>query len=229
MYLTDYREYSLKDVITQLEPELFKKVTGLDVKDFELLVSLNVFNEALMNDAVYKFKRYEDASLSYTGIDRHAGEGVGLYSTVVSREDYDMMAGQLLTSEVASAPREDDLPDKPYFSMSDDEDEEIPEKPKKKTASRQESKKPIIPSRTTHVAPTYRPSYVPPAPVVPKKPEPVPVDVSDIAPGVSVVHKAFGIGAVISIQKGMIVISFGSEEKKFQFPGAFQQGFLRKA
>ena len=52
MYLTDYREYSLKDVITQLEPELFKKVTGLDVKDFELLVSLNVFNEALMNDAV---------------------------------------------------------------------------------------------------------------------------------------------------------------------------------
>ena len=34
MYLTDYREYSLRDVITQLEPELFKKVTGLDVKDF---------------------------------------------------------------------------------------------------------------------------------------------------------------------------------------------------
>lgn len=63
MYLTDYREYSLKDVITQLEPELFRKVTGLSVKDFELLVSLNVFNEALMNDAVYKFKRYEDASL----------------------------------------------------------------------------------------------------------------------------------------------------------------------
>ena len=47
MYLTDYREYSLKDVITQLEPELFKKVAGLDVKDFELLVSLNVFNKDL--------------------------------------------------------------------------------------------------------------------------------------------------------------------------------------
>lgn len=42
-------------------------------------------------------------------------------------------------------------------------------------------------------------------------------------------HKAFGTGAVVNIQKGMIVISFGSEEKKFQFPGAFQQGFLRKA
>ncbi len=95
MYLTDYREYSLQDVITQLEPELFKKVTGLDVKDFELLVSLNVFNEALMNDAVYKFKRYEDASLAYTGIDKHTGENVGLYSTVIGRADYDAMAGSL--------------------------------------------------------------------------------------------------------------------------------------
>jgi hypothetical protein len=66
MYLTDYREQTLKDVITQLEPGLFKKVTGLTVKDFELLVSLGVFNDALMNDAVYKFRRYEDSSLTYT-------------------------------------------------------------------------------------------------------------------------------------------------------------------
>jgi hypothetical protein len=88
MYLTDYRERCLKDVITQLEPELFKKVTGLTVKDFELLVSLGVFNSALMNDAVYKFKRYEDASLSYTGINKHEGEEIGLYDTVLSQKDY---------------------------------------------------------------------------------------------------------------------------------------------
>lgn len=88
MYLTDYREKSLKDVITQLEPGLFKKVTGLTVKDFELLVSLDVFNSALMNDAVYKFKRYEDASLEYVGINKHTGEDVGLYDTVISSEDY---------------------------------------------------------------------------------------------------------------------------------------------
>ena len=68
MYLTDYREHCLKDVITQLELGLFKKVTGLDVKDFELLVSLGVFNPEKMNDAIYKFKRYEDASLDYIGI-----------------------------------------------------------------------------------------------------------------------------------------------------------------
>ena len=68
MYLTDYRERSLKDVITQLEPGLFKKVTGLNVKDFELLCSIGVFNAPLMNDAIFKFKRYEDSSLSYTGM-----------------------------------------------------------------------------------------------------------------------------------------------------------------
>ncbi|MEI6746819.1 MAG: DEAD/DEAH box helicase family protein, partial [Methylococcaceae bacterium] len=91
MYLTDYRERSLKDVITQLEPGLFKKVTGLVVRDFELLVSLGVFNSALMNDAVYKFKRYEDASLEYIGINKHENENVGLFSTVLSSDDYKAM------------------------------------------------------------------------------------------------------------------------------------------
>ena len=89
MYLSDYREYSLDDVITKLEPNLFRKVTGLSVKDFNLLCSLNVFNASLMNDAVYKFKRYEDASLVYTGLEsKHEGEGVGLFNTVLTSEEY---------------------------------------------------------------------------------------------------------------------------------------------
>jgi hypothetical protein len=91
MYLTDYRERNLKDVITQLEPGLFKKVTGLDVKDFELLCSLNVFNASLMNDAIFKFKRYEDASLSYTGIDKHEGEDIGGWDTVIKRKEYETL------------------------------------------------------------------------------------------------------------------------------------------
>lgn len=91
MYLTDYRERSLKDVITQLEPGLFKKVTGLSVKDFELLVSLGVFNDALMNDAVYKFKRYEDSSLEYVGINKHSDQDVGVWNTVMSKDDYEML------------------------------------------------------------------------------------------------------------------------------------------
>ncbi len=90
MYLTEFREFSLKDVITKLEPGLFKKVTGLEVKDFELLVSLGLFNEPLMNDAVYKFKRYEDSSYEYAaGISRRPEkEDIGLFSTVISHEDY---------------------------------------------------------------------------------------------------------------------------------------------
>ena len=88
MYLTDYREHCLKDIITQLEPGLFKKVTGLEVSDFELLVSLGVFNSSMMNDAVYKFKRYEDASLEYIGINKHEGHSVGGFDTVLTREDY---------------------------------------------------------------------------------------------------------------------------------------------
>lgn len=83
MYLTDFREYCLRDVIEQLEPALFRKVTGLTLKDFSLLVSLGVFNSELMNDAVYKFKRYEDSSLEYTGIDRHTGAVIGLWDTAI--------------------------------------------------------------------------------------------------------------------------------------------------
>jgi hypothetical protein len=87
MYLTDYRENTLRDVITKIEPELFKSVTGLTVKDFNLLVSLGVFNATHMNQAVFAFRRYEDASLSYTGIDSHPRlRHYGLYDTVVAIE-----------------------------------------------------------------------------------------------------------------------------------------------
>ena len=88
MYLTDYRERTLKDVITQLEPGLFKKVTGLSVSDFELLLSIGLFNSTLMNSAVFSFKRYEDSSLSYSGITKHEPTEVGLFDTVISSEEF---------------------------------------------------------------------------------------------------------------------------------------------
>jgi len=87
MYLTDFRENTLQDVITKLEPDLFLAVTGLTVKDFHLLVRLKVFNTEQMNQAVFAFRRYEDASLSYTGIESHEGlRHYGLYDTVVAKE-----------------------------------------------------------------------------------------------------------------------------------------------
>lgn len=89
MYLTDEREETLKQVITKLEPALFKRVTGLTVEDFELLVSLGLFRENLMNIMVFNFRKYEDASMEYTGINRHEGERVGLHNTSITREEYE--------------------------------------------------------------------------------------------------------------------------------------------
>lgn len=88
MYLTDYRENTLYDVITKIEPDLFQAVTGLTVEDFNLLVGLGVFNAGHMNQAVFAFRRYEDASLKYTGIESHEGlRHYGLYDTVVAVEN----------------------------------------------------------------------------------------------------------------------------------------------
>jgi hypothetical protein len=85
MYLTDFRENTLDDVITKIEPELFRTVTGLSVKDFALLKSIGVFNATHMNQAVFAFRRYEDSSLAYTGIDSHPRlRHYGLYDTVVA-------------------------------------------------------------------------------------------------------------------------------------------------
>src|SRR5436305_5242376 len=87
MYLTDFRENTLQDVITKLEPDLILAVTGLTVTDFHLLVRLKVFNTEQMNQAVFAFRRYEDASLRYTGIESHQGlTHYGLYDTVVARD-----------------------------------------------------------------------------------------------------------------------------------------------
>ena len=87
MYLTDYREESLEDVIRKLEPSLFERVSGLTIDDFDLLLRVGVFNRAQMNDAILKFRRYEDASLAYTGVNRHASDTrIGLMDSTVPIE-----------------------------------------------------------------------------------------------------------------------------------------------
>lgn len=121
MYLTDFREYSLKDVIMQLEPELFRKVTGLTLDDFSLLVSLGVFNSDLMNDAVYKFKRYEDSSLNYAGIDKHTNKVIGGWDTVMEiteekDEEADHVFSQSEEQVIPDVPEEPEV--KPWENLS---------------------------------------------------------------------------------------------------------------
>ena len=210
MYLTDYRERSLKDVITQLEPGLFKKVTGLEVKDFNLLVELNVFNASLMNDAIFKFKRYEDSSLSYTGLDKHENEDVGGWDTVVKRKEYELLFYNQQSTMNASEIDEADVP----------ETDEEPEPPKAP-----------VPTRT----PPAKPDFVtaafgvksPIVPAKPQQPEKPKVDVSGVAVGSAVAHAKFGIGKVIELSRGYVTVRFEQGEKRFIFPDAFESGFLK--
>lgn len=202
MYLTDYREYCLKDVISQLEPDLFKKVTGLNIKDFELLVSLGVFNDALMNDAVYKFKRYEDASLSYTGINRHAGENSGGWNTVISSEDYDkMFALQQSSINIIQSRTINLKSNKPVKKF---------DKSLIKTEIPKSSKEQFSKNKSNLISDTVKPE----------------IDLSSIVIGSKLKHKAFGIGTVKKFDKGLIIVTFGKNDKMFQFPGAILQGFL---
>ena len=77
-------------------------VTGLTVKDFHLLVRLKVFSTEQMNQAVFAFRRYEDASLRYTGIESHEGlTHYGLYDTVVARSERRLPYRPLLVSRTS--------------------------------------------------------------------------------------------------------------------------------
>ena len=258
MYLTDFREYSLRDVITQLEPELFKKVTGLGVNDFELLVSLGVFNNALMNRAVYNFKRYEDASLEYTGINRHEGENYGGWDTVITKEEFDKMAGQQFISMDEPVSAIGEIPSARKFETADTNITEplLPKTdtaPPVKPASKQTAaaKQPAGTSSTaakstssataqtsaaasgsTNVWRQASNPYSLAAMQFKKandhKPEPLNIDTSDIKPGVNVAHKAFGSGVVVNVDANRITVSFDGIEKRFPFPGAFLYGFLQK-
>ena len=228
MYLTDFREYCLKDVITQLEPGLFKRVTGLNVKEFELLVSLGVFNAALMNDAVYKFKRYEDSSLSYTGIDKHEGEAVGGYDTVLTRGEFERLYGSQQDSLTAITQIFDDLPDVDIDFDDEDEDDIA-----KDTASEvPESRvKPFMRKPYQRIKPKSLPkgaeALISPLPEKQLESKIRTIDLSGVKPGVTLIHKSFGEGKVIKIVDDRIIVAFGKAEKMFLFPGAFESGFLR--
>ena len=210
MYLTDYRERSLKDVITQLEPGLFKKVTGLDVKDFNLLVELNVFNASLMNDAIFKFKRYEDSSLSYTGLDKHENEDVGGWDTVVKRKEYELLFYNQQSTMDAPEIDEADVPEA-------DEEPELQKAP--------------APVRTSPAKPDFVTAAFgvksPISPAKPQQPEKPKVDVSGVAVGSTVAHAKFGIGKVIELNRGYVTVRFEQGEKRFLFPDAFESGFLK--
>lgn len=211
MYLTDYRERSLKDVITQLEPGLFKKVTGLSVKDFELLCSLNLFNPTRMNDAIFKFKRYEDTSLSYTGIDKHADQAVGGWDTVIRRDEYDRLFAsqqQTMTSGLRT-------------SSSVNAIVEVPVKENRNAITRIKNDM------------SWK-DVSKPLPLTTFVPELKRVDDGFVMPNIEVnnvvEHRSFGDGVITWIDaKGKYIYVKFNEigGKTFPIPNAFEKGFLK--
>lgn len=63
MYLTDFREESLSDVIRRIETPLFVKVTGLQLDHFDALCEIGVFNEQALYRSIYAFRRQEAVHL----------------------------------------------------------------------------------------------------------------------------------------------------------------------
>ena len=222
MYLTDFREQCLKDVITQLEPGLFKKVTGLEVRDFDLLVSLGVFNDSLMNDAVYKFRRYEDASLSYTGIEKHEYNArVGLFDTSLSREDYENMKRRdsLLNANGYAIRSESSTPnaDAPT-SVATKQTSVEP----KRASSFSIQKTNAVKTDSAEVSKTA-PANATPQPVAEAVSQ---EDLNKLGRGSIVRHKAFGSGRVVSVAGDKITVNLGGKERVFKFPDAFNSHFL---
>ena len=214
MYLTDYRERCLKDVITQLEPGLFKKVTGLSVSDFNMLCTLGVFNAPLMNDAIFKFKRYEDASLTYTGINKHTYDEVGGWDTTIRKSQYE----KLFYNQQAS--------------MSEVDEEAYTQRSKTATEPRVAVKAPVKPA-VVQSEPVVSPPVKPIASAVAKpvhndEVEDLKARSEKIEAGDIVYHKKFGKGEVVKINKNekFIYVKFMLGEKKFMFPDAFLMGFL---
>lgn len=207
MYLTDYRERCLKDVITQLEPGLFKKVTGLSVEDFNMLCSLGVFNAPLMNDAIFKFKRYEDASLTYTGINRHAADEVGGWDTTIRKAQYEKLFYNQQSSMLSGD----------YDSYSKDE------------ASISGSSIIIEPKQTEPMK--TESSSVPSSETVPQQGQTetdVRILLDRLQTGSTVTHKKFGKGEVVKFNSNekYLYVRFIVGEKKFIFPDVFLMGFL---
>lgn len=204
MYLTDEREKCLKDVITEISPQLFKKVTGLDVKDFEMLCTMGLFNSNLMNQAIYQFKRYEDASLVYTGIDAHDEDEIGGWDTSIRREEYN----RLFYNQQASM-------------AADEREEDIPEPIKPAL-----NPKPILakPQSVTAQFGFKSPEPEKPKPMASKK-EPE-IKAPEVTVGMKVYHKAFKDGTVVKFDGKFVTVKFDMGEKKFMYPAGFIGGFL---
>ena len=222
MYLSEYREQTLYDVITELEPDLFKKVTGLNVEIFDELHKIGLFDTEKMNQGVFGFRRYEGSSLNYAGIDKHEGEDVGGWDTVLKRQEFDELyanqqASMSLESAILSAFNE--VPEEKVVETK-------PVAPKPVTQATAPTTNTItqrygIPSQSAASSVSVQ------VPVQKPKEE---IKVPVVSEGDIVYHQSkWGKGTISFMDRAQkkIRVKFDVGEKVFVYPDAFIQGHLK--
>ena len=202
MYLTDYREQTIKDVITQIEPELFQKVTGLTVKDFDVLCSIGLFDSEKMNQGIFGFRKYENSSLSYTGIDKHEGEAIGGWDTVLRREEYEALYS------------------KQQATMTDFEQILIPKRYRDKKTIEDKS----AAGSAEHIV-----SDTSGVDTIKSDKDKWEEILLQVKVGITVTHEKFGNGTItwMSVDKKYMRVKFAAGEKQFVFPDAFLMEYLK--
>ena len=167
----------------------------------------------MMNDAIFKFKRYEDASLTYTGINKHVDDEVGGWDTTIRKTQYEKLFYNQQYSMVS-------VDDSVYSDVEETkpiEREDVVKKPHSQP-------KPVVSSQPIVKQPISSQSSL--------QPTQAKVDIKaqlDALTMDSVVHhKKFGKGTIVKLNKNekFIYIKFALGEKKFVYPDAFLMGFL---
>ena len=160
-----------------------------------------------MNDAIFKFKRYEDASLTYTGINRHIADEVGGWDTTIRKEQYE----KLFYNQQSSMTKVDS---DSYSKGSETVDKKQTEQ--ESTKALQPHSVPVLQSRPVNEPTTAK------SPSVQSTKED-----GDLKKQFEKLK--FGKGTVVKINKNekFIYVRFTLGEKKFIFPDAFLMGFLK--
>ena len=122
----------------------------------------------------------------------------------------------------------EDLPEVLY-ETSDNDDDEIEEEPvfpiaraARQSSARKHRVQPLPESINVSIGVK---SPIVPEPV--KKEIKPKVDTSGVTVGATVQHKLFGNGKVDGFRNNLITVEFENGKKDFEFPGAFDAGFLK--
>ena len=187
----------------------------LDVDEFCILVDFHdrTFTELFMvHDAIFKFKRYEDASLTYTGVNKHVDDEVGGWDTTIRKTQYE----KLFYNQQYSMVSMDD-------SVYSDVEETKPIERKEVVKKPHSQSKPVVSSQPVKQPIPSKPSLQPTQAKVDIKAQLDALTVDSI-----VHHKKFGKGTVVKLNKNekFIHVKFNLGEKKFVYPDAFLMGFL---